>query len=183
MKLKIGLLFIFSSAYGLLAQQRGDIRLGAAYDAYNFRGLGPSMRYYLADETAIQMEWMFNIFSDAINVHANMIKYRTSSLHSKISNQYAGIGVNIVHSNPFIDFAYRPNGNWVTTAPYLSGAYGVDFNIQKRDWVLNLEWRPKVLLFSPSLVSRGWPTLSLNEISVGMRIHFPDGSLMQKIAQ
>lgn len=179
MKYKVGLLVIFCSVQWLSAQNRGDIRLGAAYDAYNFRGIGPSVRYYMANEKAIQMDWMFNTFSDHLNLHANLIKHRDSKLNPKKMNQYMGMGVNVLYNAHFLALVNRPNGDWVKLAPYLTGVYGLDYYLPNHNWALNFEWRPKLLMFSPTLVKTGWPVISLMEISVGMRYKFPSGSLLK----
>jgi hypothetical protein len=159
------------------AQKSGDLRLGLSIDPFEFRGIGPSMRYYIAKGVALQGDFILNAFSDNINFHGGMVVPMPSELDPKKMSPYMGAGFNIVYNTSFLTLFPRPNGDWVKAAPYINVLLGMDMPAGKTGLVIHGEWRPKMLLMSPTLRQAGFNRIVIFEMGLGIRYQFNQGTL------
>lgn len=170
-------MLITSIFYDCAAQKSGDLRLGLSIDPFEFRGIGPSMRYYAANGVGVQGELILNTFGDDVNFHGSFILPMPSDLDRRKMSPYMGAGVNLIYNTSFLVLTPRPNGGWVKAAPYINVLVGMDMPLAKSGWVIHGEWRPKMLLFSPTLRQVGFNRIVIVEAGFGVRYQFNRGTL------
>lgn len=161
----------------LTAQKSGDFRIGLGFDPFDFRGVGPSLKYYSPAGMAIQGELIFNTWGDNVNFHSNIVRRMPTNLDPKKMVPYTGIGINLIYNSSFLTLTSRPNGKWVKAAPYVDYVLGMDLPYGKSGWVIHGEWRPKMLLGSPTLRQAGYNRFVLIEMGLGIRYQFNQGTL------
>lgn len=88
-----------------------------------------------------------------------------------------GAGFNIVYNTSFLTLFPRPNGDWVKAAPYIIVLLGMDMPAGKTGLVIHGEWRPKMLLMSPTLRQAGFNRIVIFEMGLGIRYQFNQGTL------
>lgn len=159
------------------AQNSGDMRLGMSYDPFDFRGIGPSARFYIASGVALQGDFIFNAFSENINFHGSFIVPMPSDLDRRKMSPYMGAGINMVYNSSSLTLLPKPNGEWVKAAPYVNVVVGMDMPLEESGWVIHGEWRPKMLLMSPTLIQAGYNRIVIIELGLGVRYQFNKGTL------